>query len=259
MKTKLMTPNGIRVWQGYRSLQYQDDIEGFLSKLGQIFIPVTVQLMSPMGLRMYYPAVVPQPTDCPKNRLPNEIALVGYPSQQTYFDASHRTVAGRAYSSLHQTVFNFDTGDMPASFSDFPIAYPGASQFNWKTPYYLSGEAVDWHELYVGVLIWTWPESLLADKKKLAIDLLDLCNEQMGSNKNLFEVIVVMQQDYGIIWFASDALRWPANILQYLEANECRTVMKAFHDITNISPLFSEDDNGIAVSLGEALDVRLST
>ncbi|MDD1781663.1 hypothetical protein LRP49_10700 [Enterovibrio sp. ZSDZ35] len=284
MKTKLITPNGIRVWQGYRCQQYQDDSDGFLEKLGQIFIPITAQLMSPMGLRMYYPTIVSQPSDCQTVKLPDEIALVGYSSQQTYHDASHATVAGRAYSSLHQTVFNFTPSTTPASFSDFPIAYADVSQFEWKTPYYFSGEAIDWHSLYVGVLIWTWPDNVsegkasedcvsedkaskdcaseehaLDDPIQHAKDLLNVCHARIGSNNNLFEIITVLQQDYGVLWFASDALRWPENIIQCLSDMKCHLVMQAFHDTTNISPLFSEDDNGIVVSAGQALDVRLST
>ncbi|CZF81439.1 hypothetical protein GCE9029_02610 [Grimontia celer] len=259
MKTKLITPNGIRVWQGYRSQQYQGNTQGFLEKLGQIFIPITMQLMSPMGLRMYYPALVPQAPDCRQIRLPDEIALVGYPSQQMYFDASRHTVAGRAYSSLHETVFNFSAGTTPASFSDFPIAYPGASEFQWKIPYYFSGEAIDWHGLYVGVLIWMWPDDALDNKTQVATALLDLCNQRITGNRNLFEIIAVLQEDYGILWFASDALSWPDSIIHFLGDRQCNIAMQAFHDIANISPLFSEDDDGLKVSVGQALDVRLST
>ncbi|MDD1794529.1 hypothetical protein LRP50_15450 [Enterovibrio sp. ZSDZ42] len=259
MKTNLITPNGIRVWQGYRRPEFIDNTEGFLNKLGQIFIPITVQLMTPMGLRMYYPAVVSSPNVSHTVKLPDEIALVGYPSQETYQEASHQTVAGRAYSSLHETVFNFTPGDVPSSFSSFPMAYSNHTQSQWKTPYYFSGEAIDWHDLYVGVIVWTWPEDGKCDPYRSSTTILNACDKAISSNHHLFEVIAVMQENYGIIWFASDVLSWPDTIIQALTDNQCSVVMQAFHDTTNISPLFSEDDSGIQVSAGQALDVRLSS
>ncbi|WP_028025348.1 hypothetical protein [Enterovibrio calviensis] len=263
MKTNLITPNGIRVWQGYRRPEFIDNTEGFLNKLGQIFIPITVQLMTPMGLRMYYPAVpsqtvASQKVVCPTIKLPDEIALVGYPSQQTYQQASHQTVAGRAYSSLHETVFNFTPDAVPASFSNFPTAYSNTTKCQWKTPYYFSGEAIDWHGLYVGVIVWIWQNDGKADPYQSSVNLLNACEKAISSNNHLFEIIAVMQESYGIIWFASDVLSWPDRIIQTLADNQCSVVMQAFHDTVNISPLFSEDDSGIDVSAGQALDVRLS-
>ncbi|WP_407334171.1 hypothetical protein [Enterovibrio sp. 27052020O] len=259
MQTKLLTPKGIRVWQGYRSQKYNDDTDGFLEQLGQIFIPATVQLMMPLGLKMYYPAIVPQRVISPPITLPDEIALVGYPSAKNYDEASHHSVAGRAYSSLHETVFNFSPSSIPTSFSSFPCAYSDHAQFAWKTPYYFSGEAIDWHACYVGVIIWTWPEGSDSDHYALGMMTLKTCDESVSRSQNLFEVITVLQKEYGILWFASDTLHWPDRILHTLSDLQCSVVMKAFHDIVNISPLFSENDPGIDAAAGQALDVRLST
>lgn len=254
-----MTPNGIRVWQGYRSAPFRENTEGFLVRLGQLFIPITVQLMTPLGLRMYYPALLPQQAIKLPVGLPDEIALVGYSSQKIYQDASHHTVAGKAYTTLHDTVFNFTSGEIPVSFSDFPLAFTDNTQLQWKIPYYFSGEAIDWHRCYVAVIVWTWPSAPLAVIQQYGQHLANHFAKAIAGNKNLFEIISVMQPHYGIVWFASSTLSWPTQIVDTLSDMDCQLVMQAFHDTVNISPLFSENDNGIDLTSGQALDVRLST
>ncbi|PXX99265.1 hypothetical protein [Halomonas sp. LBP4] len=113
----------VRVWLGYALPELASGAgrERFYQQLGEIFIPATVELMAPQGLQAYVPSVLP-PSGHPK--VPDEIALVFYPSRQCYQQASHATVAGRAYGALHGTVFSFQARQgRPASHSDFPAPF----------------------------------------------------------------------------------------------------------------------------------------
>ncbi|MGF1706812.1 hypothetical protein [Enterovibrio baiacu] len=251
-----ITPDGIRVWQGYRNELYRNDINGFMKKLGDIFIPITVQLMTPMGLNMYYPSIVPHAGSSRSSVLPDEVALVGYPSQDIYTAASKGSVAGRSYGALHSTVFNFSATEIPASTSNFPIIYQGNASFKWNTPFYFSGQAIDWNALNVGVMIWEWAEG---DNSFNATELLGLCADTLKNDANTVEIITVLQRQYGVLWFATSAAEFPHDIVQMLTRTQSIMALKTFHHLTLVDPLFCENDPGINVTSGQALDVRLST
>lgn len=127
--------DAVRVWRGYRHPAVST--ADFFSKLGSIFIPVTVQMQRLFHLRAYLPAVLP-PNKPPG--LPDEIALVFYRSQQDYSNAS-LCAGGRTYSLLHSTVF--DLGATRSS-SGFPVPLSGS--FALDTAYHLFNDAVDWQQ-----------------------------------------------------------------------------------------------------------------
>jgi hypothetical protein len=135
-------PDAVRVWRGYRLANLTG--AAFLGALGGIFIPVTAQLQRLYGLTAYLPTVLPlgKPAG-----VPDEIALVFYETQQAYNDTK-LIVAGRAYSSLHSTVFAF-----PASESGFPVPLGGELAFD--TPYHLFSDAADWQSGFSQVFVGT--------------------------------------------------------------------------------------------------------
>nr|PMI33597.1 hypothetical protein BCU47_09135 [Enterovibrio norvegicus] len=249
-----ITPDGIRVWQGYRNELYRNDINGFLEKLGNIFIPITVQLMTPMGLHMYYPSIVPHSVSPSSSVLPDEVALVGYTSQDVYTAASRGSVAGRSYGALHSTVFNFSASDIPASTSEFPVRYQGSASFDWNVPLYFSGQAIDWKGLNVGVMMWEWAEG---ESHLSATALLGLCADTIKNDAKTVEIITVLQHQYGVLWFAASVSEFPQEIVHLLTRTQSTLVLKTFHHLTHVAPLFCEKDLGINVTSGQALDVRL--
>ena len=103
------------------SLNFGNSFETFRWPL-QEGLPVEAPLEEAcQGLQAYVPSVLP-PSDHPQ--VPDEIALVFYPSRQCYRQASHASVAGRAYGALHGTVFSFQARQgRPASHSDFPASF----------------------------------------------------------------------------------------------------------------------------------------
>ena len=148
---KPVPPDAVRVWRGFRlgTLMPAD----FLVAIGSIFIPVTAQLQRLYGLTAYLPTVLP--TSKPDGT-PDEIALVFYDSQQAYTDTT-KIVAGRAYSSLHKTVFAF-----PASQTGFPTLL--GSSVSVDQPYHLFTKAVDWQTGFSQVFVGTRRESVTPQK-----------------------------------------------------------------------------------------------
>lgn len=100
-----------RIWLGYA--QPNLERQYFHKQLGCVFMPATVQIMGKLGMQSYIPAVLPK-----RENLPDEIALVFYPSPEAYSRACKETCGGRAYGALHQSLFQF-----PRSRSSFPKSY----------------------------------------------------------------------------------------------------------------------------------------
>lgn len=150
MKSEIKTyckPEGIRVWRGFRSRSFFDDRPGFDKIVGGVFVPQTAQQMTPLGLRAYFPALLPDSIPPDSNdrflKIPDEIALVVYPSKAHYDRAVNLSVAGRAYGLLHWPVFNGNDPGIPPSRSGHPDPWTGA--LCWDSPCYLVDDAIDWH------------------------------------------------------------------------------------------------------------------
>jgi len=115
----------VRVWIGYAlaGLLATNGRQYFYQQLGDIFIPATVELMAPLGLRAYIPSVLAPARHAVA---PDEIALVFYRSEAEYQRACHESCAGRTYGALHGALFSFIAHrGRPASHSAFPLPFNG--------------------------------------------------------------------------------------------------------------------------------------
>jgi hypothetical protein len=179
-------PDAVRVWRGFRlgTLMPAD----FLQALGTIFIPVTAQLQSLYGLTAYLPTV--PPTSKPAG-VPDEIALVFYRTQQAYNDTS-QIVAGRAYSSLHKTIFAF-----PASLSGFPALLGSACVPD--QPYHLFTQAVDWQHGFTQVFVGARPDSVATGDFNNNL-LTFFQREQKRPGPGLDGAIFCTTRDYVLYW-----------------------------------------------------------
>jgi len=134
--------DSVRVFRARKRADTRRDT--FVQRLGQLFMPVTVQMQRLYGLTAYLPAVLPESKD---STIPDEVALVFYRTQECYHEAK-RCIGGRAYSELHELAF-----DMSASRSDFPILF-AADEISPDQPYHLFEQSVDWQtgfsRLFVG-------------------------------------------------------------------------------------------------------------
>ena len=124
--------------------------DAFLEALRTMFIPGTAQVQRLFALRAYLPTVMP----ASNGDLPDEVALVFYESQDAYHEGT-TFVLGRAYQTLHSTIFSFDRSApdfLPRSKSDFPKPYFDELQID--TPHYLLDTRTDWQtgfsQIFVG-------------------------------------------------------------------------------------------------------------
>ncbi len=179
-------PDAVRVWRGYRLSTLA--VPDFLTALGSIFMPITVQLQRLYGLTAYLPAVPPSEKAA---GVPDEIALVFYETQQAYND-SKLIVAGRAYSRLHMTVF-----DLSTSLSAFPVPLP--NQLGFDTPYYLFTDAANWQTGFSQVFVGTRKAAM--PQEKFASKLLDFLKHiREHRPKGLEGAIVCVNANWVIYW-----------------------------------------------------------
>jgi len=135
--------DSVRVFRGRKNAGVRRHT--FVERLGQLFMPFTVQMQRQYGLTAYLPAVLPE---LKESSIPDEVALVFYRTQECYHEAK-RSVGGRAYSELHELVF-----DMAASRSGFPeLLTP--NEITPDQPYHLFEPSIDWQtgycRLFVGI------------------------------------------------------------------------------------------------------------
>lgn len=177
--------DAVRVWRGFRAAGLAKP--DFLSSLGRIFIPVTVQMQSGFGLNAYLPSILPQ--DKP-DLIPDEIALVFYATQQHYRDATN-CVGGRAYSRLHDTVFSNQT-----SRSGFPRLL--GTTLAPDMPYHLFSDPADWQsgvcKVFVGMrrTATDW-----RDQMKSMLAWLDVQRTREGRPDG---AVVAASHDYVVYW-----------------------------------------------------------
>ena len=133
--------DSVRVFRGRKNAGVRRHI--FVERLGQLFMPFTVQMQRQYGLTAYLPAVLPESKE---STIPDEVALVFYRTQECYHEAK-RSVGGRAYSELHELVF-----DMPASRSGFPKLL-AADEITPDQPYHLFERSIDWQTGFCRVFV----------------------------------------------------------------------------------------------------------
>ena len=143
--------DSVRVFRGRKKAGVRRDL--FIERLGQLFMPFTVQMQRQYGLTAYLPAVLPESKE---STIPDEVALVFYRTQECYHEAK-RSVGGRAYSELHDLVF-----DMPASRSGFPKLL-AADEIAPDQPYHLFERSIDWQTGYCRLFVGTRKADATAD------------------------------------------------------------------------------------------------
>jgi hypothetical protein len=186
----------VRVWLGYAlpELASGGGRERFYRQLGEIFIPATIQSMAPQGLQAYVPSVLP-PSEHPG--VPDEIALVFYPSRQCYQHASHATVAGRAYGALHGTVFSFQARQgRPASHSDFPAHFDGQPEQTGPVQLFDSGGS--WQQGAVFSEVWRRSEQGVAAFRRAVCEAMGTLRAR--PRPGLRGVYFYLDDDLLVVW-----------------------------------------------------------
>ena len=256
-------PDGIRVWRGYRSAHYLDKREAFDKAVRQIFVPHTAQQMMPLGLASYFPALLADwrqtdPSGHGRNDvqliLPDEIALVVYPSEDAYRCAVKDNVAGRAYAMLHSPLFNFDdSSPIPMSLSGSPVPWDGEPALDQA--YSLREGAIDWRAGELEVLLVARPPNWsVAEFQKRVAALVDDWNQ--GDSSTVDGLIVVVSEHYCLVWQHREPDS-TVSLIALLVDSLGTVQLRAMPRVVQVPHAFTRDDAGVDIEVGELLDVRL--
>ena len=136
-------PDSLRVFHGFRNQTLTD--EAYRTTLGQTFMPGTPYMLAPLGLSAYLPGVI---VGEPSPDVPNEFAIIAYPSQQVWKHIMNDTLRGRVYNSTHGGVY-----DLNRSGASFPVSLRHLPEVA-TDPYYVFEGSTDWQtgetQVFVG-------------------------------------------------------------------------------------------------------------
>jgi hypothetical protein len=186
--------SAIRVFCGFHQPQLTE--AKFLIELGRTFMPGTVYMLRPLGLCAYLPGVLVNPPA----GLPNEFALICYPSREVWDHAMNGALRGRVYNQTHGSVY--DLAISGAQFAEFVETLPAAA----ADPYYLFQVSLDWQAGFTHVLV---------GRKKLrnqsAADFrTSLRTATTGARTRLAalgidQVIVAPRDNFAVLWLHGSA------------------------------------------------------
>ena len=237
-------PDAVCVWRGFRlaSVAPRD----FLTALGSIFIPVTARLQSLHGPTAYLPTVMP--LDKPSG-VPDEIALVFYRTRQAY-DDTKLTAPGRAYASLHSTVFGF-----PPSEGSFPSAL--AESLKFDTPYYLFADRADWMTGFTQVFAGTRPARMTV--LDFASSLFSFAKDlQRNRPKGLEGAVLHVTEDWVLYWEHWTNQRASLGGRVAALPKLARQVVLQPHRATPLSTKLTAHHDGVTAKGGESFNIRFT-
>lgn len=243
--------NAVRVWRGYRAEGITPD--KFVEKLGSIFIPVTVQLLEPLGLLAYFPTYIVSPN---KN-IPDEIALVFYETQDDYYSISRNTVVGRAYGMLHGNLFNFKKSAKDRSRSSFPES--ALKGINQGQAYYLIDEKVNWRtgitQCYVGVI--DNEDHFKSICKRLNPAIKKINQNQACEHNSIKAAILYCDEHYLLYWENSTEMNSEQSLLPLL-----RDLTTSLFDdkakVLTVSNMLEGKDDSIKIEQSVCYSVMLN-
>jgi hypothetical protein len=190
-KSYPVPPNSVYVWRGYMnpSKTYAD----FAKFLGEIFVPACALLQPPVGLRAYFPTLVPQ--EKKPASIPDQTALMFWATPQSH-NLANATVAIRVYQNLHGDLYDMKRSGT----TEVPVALPGnVNGFTAEQPYFLFDAAVDWmHGNTLHVVgarpVSQTPADFLASVFQWASDF------QKNTPAGIDATLVCCGNDYAVAW-----------------------------------------------------------
>jgi hypothetical protein len=194
--------DSVRVFRGRKKAGAPRDM--FVQRLGQVFMPITIQMQRLYGLTAYLPAILPESRE---STIPDEVALVFYRTQACYHEAK-RCIGGRAYSDLHELAF-----DMSASRSEFPELL-ATDEITPDHSYYLFERSIDWQTGYSRLFVGTRKakaasDAFLAGVAKVA--------RQVQTDSRLDAAIFSATTNW-MVWWDHSAARIATGPVDYFDA-----------------------------------------
>jgi hypothetical protein len=191
--------DSVRVFRGRKKADTRRGM--FVQRLGQVFMPLTIQMQRLYGLTAYLPAVLPESKD---STIPDEVALVFYRTQECYHEAK-RCIGGRAYSELHELAF-----DMSASHSEFPILL-AADEIAPDQPYHLFERSIDWQTGYSRLFVGTRKAGAGSDA--FVAGVAKIARQVQADPRSLDAVIFSAANDWVVWWDHSLIATGPVHYL----------------------------------------------
>jgi hypothetical protein len=204
--------DAVRVFRAHKRADTQRDM--FVQRLGQVFMPLTIQMQRLYGLTAYLPAILPESKD---STIPDEVALVFYRTQECYHEAK-RSIGGRAYSELHELAF-----DMSASHSEFPILL-AADEIAPDQPYHLFERSIDWQAGYSRLFVGTrkagaGSDAFLASVAKAA--------RQVQADPRSLDAVIFSATSDWVVWWDHSPTGMATGPVHYLDAVADRVHLSA--------------------------------
>jgi hypothetical protein len=147
----LVAPASVRVWRGFRLPALS--VDQFHDKLGSVFVPATVKMQVEAGLQAYVPTV-PAGLPAKPDSVPDETAILFWPSQASYWNGFTR-LAVRTYTLTHGGVYLTQDNQSRA---DFPVFFAGTVAPD--QPVYLFERPADWMNGAIRHLVAARPASM---------------------------------------------------------------------------------------------------
>lgn len=250
---KIHGPQGIRVWQGYRAANYKNNRENFIKTLEDLLFPITVQMMEPIGLRSYFPALLPESSFT----LPDEVALIAFASQEEHQRVKHSTTAGKAHNALQSSIYNTSNStDIPVSKSDFPIAFEHKLEFG--QPYYLCNKEINWRDNKTS--LYCAKRLPHISPTKMIQHIQSVIPAWVNQNTNINGSILVCEKDFVLYWEHStfwDSEPSFSSLFPFFAPVLERPVISGKPKIKKIPALNATVSNYLTINSGEIFDIRL--
>jgi hypothetical protein len=193
--TYAISATAIRIFYGFKNPTLSD--EKFYQAVGHTFMPGTPYMLRELGLASYTSGVLMNVTD---PALPQEFALIGYASPDTYHTAMSATLQGRMYSQTHGGVY-----DLSRSSAAFPVDLahlpPSATD-----PFFTWGETTDWQTGRIAVYFGRAPEGIAANEFRQGVR-----DAVHGMNKCDNDILICLPEDhFFVVWVHADDIASPA-------------------------------------------------
>jgi hypothetical protein len=179
--------SALRVFTGYRKPDLPAD--RFRQLLASAFMPGTPYMLQPLGLAAYLPAVTAK-DDKTQPTVPDEFAIIAYPSQEKWRQIMNDTLRGRVYNQTHGGVYDAKShASFPVSLDRLPVQA--------TDPYYLFEVATDWQAGRTAVFIATGPSARAAARSAV------LQARPTLNNAGIDQCVVTAGDDWVILWLHS--------------------------------------------------------
>jgi hypothetical protein len=185
-------PEAIRIFWGYK----KEGVEkgSFYKDLGETFMPGTPYVLAPSGLNGYLPAVLDLDSAL---KLPDEVALIVYPTVDLYNEARQNSLMGRIYTYSHEGVFDMkqSRGQFPGTVES-PVKHNSIDRWAW----YVFGNNFDWQRGNSRLLA-------LSSTGKNIYEWLLLFSKEMKpklSELGVDEIVIMSTASFATVWFYSE-------------------------------------------------------